>query len=67
MTSLFMGDPECPECHALRNLIVKGHIAYLARYSGRRPQKWDSLHSAILEKTLKPYRDRWDIIEKNLK
>ena len=52
---------------SLRRLIVKGHKAYLARHNGRRAQKWDSLHSGISEKALKPYRDRWDIVEKTLK
>lgn len=51
----------------LRDLLVKGHKAFLQRHDGVRPQRWDSLHSAILEKTLTPYRDRWDIIEKNLR
>ena len=51
----------------LRDLLVKGHKAFLQRHDGVRPQRWDSLHSAILEKTLLPYRDKWDTIEKNLK
>ncbi len=51
----------------LRDLLVKGHRGFLQRHDGVRPQRWDSLHSAISEKTLQPYRDRWDTIEKNLK
>ena len=51
----------------LRDLLVKGHKAFLQRHSGIRPQRWDSLHVAISEKTLRPYRDRWDNIEKNLR
>ena len=51
----------------LRDLLIKGHIAFLQRHDGVRPQRWDSLHSAIAEKTLRPYRDKWDTIEKNLK
>ncbi|MBN2031083.1 hypothetical protein JW824_12695 [bacterium] len=50
----------------LRNLIVKGHNNYLAKHGGMRAQRWDSLHTAISEKTLKPYKDKWTIIEKNL-
>jgi hypothetical protein len=50
----------------LRDLIVKGHKDYLARHGGMRAQKWDSLHTAISEKTLKPYKDKWSIIERNL-
>jgi len=51
----------------LRDLLVKGHEAYLQRHGGIRPRRWDSLHSAITEKTLRPYQDKWEIIDKNLK
>jgi hypothetical protein len=51
----------------LRDVLVRGHKAYLAKRNGMRAEKWDSFHSAISEKTLKPYRDRWDIVEKNLR
>ncbi len=51
----------------LRDLIVKGHRSYLARYGGMRAQTWDSLHCAVTEKTLEPYRDRWDIVERFLR
>ena len=51
----------------LRDIIVKGHKAYLARNNGMRAKTWDSLHSAISEKLLKPHRDKWVIIEGNLK
>ncbi len=51
----------------LRDLLVKGHKAYLQKHGGMRAQKWDSLHSAISEQTLMPYKDKWAIIEKNLK
>jgi hypothetical protein len=50
----------------LRDLIVKHHKAYLARHDGIRPGRWDSLHAALLEKTLKPYKDKWFTIEKSL-
>jgi hypothetical protein len=50
----------------LRDLIIKGHKDYLARHGGMRAQKWDSLHTAISEKILMPYKDKWSIIEKNL-
>lgn len=50
----------------LRDLIVKGHKAYLARHGGMRAEKWDSLHCAISEKDLRPYKDKWPIIERNL-
>jgi hypothetical protein len=51
----------------LRNLIVKGHMAYLERHGGMRARKWDSFHSAISEQTLRPYRNKWITIEKHLK
>ena len=51
----------------LRDLLVKGHKAFLARHGGVRPQRWDSLHSAISEKSLGPYQDKWNTIEKNLR
>jgi hypothetical protein len=51
----------------LRDLLVKGHKAFLARHDGVRPQRLDSLHCAISEKTLHPYRDKWDTIENNLR
>jgi hypothetical protein len=50
----------------LRDLIVKHHKAYLARHDGIRPGRWDSLHAALVEKTLKPYKDKWTTIERNL-
>ena len=51
----------------LRGILVRKHKAYLARHNGRRPKRWDSLHCMISQKTLKRYRDRWDIIETNLR
>jgi Holliday junction resolvase-like predicted endonuclease len=51
----------------LQNILVKGYKSYLAKHNGMRAQKWDSLHSAISEKHLKPHRDKWTIIERNLK
>jgi hypothetical protein len=51
----------------LRDLLVDHHKAFLARHNGTRPKKWDSLHSAIAESELQPYRDKWETIEKNLK
>lgn len=51
----------------LRNMLVKGHKAYLAKRNGMRAEKWDSLHSAISAKTLERYRDRWETVKKNLR
>jgi hypothetical protein len=51
----------------LRDLLIDHHKAFLAKHAGVRPRRWDSLHCAISEKTLEPYRNRWDTIEKNLR
>lgn len=51
----------------LRSIIVKAHKEYLARHSGMRARTWDSFHSAISEKLLKSHKDKWSVIEKNLK
>jgi hypothetical protein len=51
----------------LRDLLVKHHRSYLGKHRGVRPHRWDSLHCAIKEKELKPYGDRWDIIERMLR
>jgi len=48
-------------------LLKKRHVAYLERQGGIRPKRWDSLHSAISEKTLQPYKDRWEAIENALR
>lgn len=47
-----------------RDLLVDHHQSFLARLNGIRPQKWNSLHSAISKSSLLSYKDRWDIIEK---
>ena len=51
----------------LRDIVMRGHRAYLAKRNGMRAERWDSLHSAISEKTLAPHKDNWDIIERNLR
>lgn len=53
------------EC--LRDLLINHHKAFLARHDGIRPKSWDSLHCAIEEKALRPYQDKWETIESNLK
>lgn len=50
----------------LRDLLIDHHKTFLATHNGIRPKKWDSLHCAIEEKTLHPYEDKWETIEKNL-
>ena len=51
----------------LRNKLIKGHKDYLSKHNGIRPQRWDSLHTAINEKSLAAFQNRWDYIEQHLK
>ena len=51
----------------LRDLLIKEHVAFLQKHDGIRPQRWDSMHCAIPEKTLRPYQDKWETVEKNLR
>jgi Holliday junction resolvase-like predicted endonuclease len=51
----------------LRDLLVKAHISYMEKHGGMRPKTWNSLHSAITEKALQPYRNRWAIIMRMLR
>ena len=51
----------------LRDLLVRHHVAYLRKHGGIRPKQWKSMHSAIVEKSLLPYRDKWKTIERNLR
>ena len=52
---------------SLRDLLIKGHVAFLQKHEGVRPRRWDSMHSAIVEKTLRPYQDKWETVESNLR
>ena len=51
----------------LCGLLARMHGAYLAKHGGVRPKKWNSLHFAFSEKDLLPYRDRWDMVKRNLR
>lgn len=51
----------------LRDIVVKNHQVYLAHHNGMRPQRWDSLHGAVTEKSLRAYKDRWQTVEKSLR
>ena len=50
----------------LRDNLRWGHKAYLASHGGKRPKKWESLHGAIKEQSLKQHLNRWDVIKKCL-
>lgn len=49
-----------------RDILLKSHKQYLATHNGIRPKKRDSLHAAIKEELLKPYKNNWTQIQKNL-
>lgn len=51
----------------LRDYLWNGHKAYLAARGGIRPKKWDSLHGAILEQSLSPHLNQWQVVKKCLK
>jgi hypothetical protein len=51
----------------LRDSLLKSHKAFLARHDGRRPKKWDSMHSAIGEKALEPFEERWELVTEALR
>lgn len=51
----------------VRDLLVRHHTTYLKKHGSVRPVRWDSLHSAIQEETLRPYRDRWQTVTRNLR
>lgn len=51
----------------LRDLLVRHRVEYLRKHGGVRPKQWQSMHSAIVAKSLQRYRDQWRTIERNLK
>ena len=51
----------------LRDIVTARHTDFLQKHNGVRPKKWNSLHCAIAEDDLQPYRDKWDTVEKNLR
>ena len=50
----------------LCGLLADHHKNYLAKHKGIRPDSWNSLHCAISESELEPYRDNWDAVKKEL-
>jgi hypothetical protein len=51
----------------LRDLAKSAHANYLEKHGGIRPKKWDSKHTAIVEKQLESFKDRWDVLESHLR
>ncbi|MBN1782725.1 hypothetical protein JW948_16435 [bacterium] len=51
----------------LSKVISEIHSGYLKKHGGIRPKKWDSLHTAISERHISHFINRWDIIKNLLK
>jgi hypothetical protein len=51
----------------LRDLMVNQRVKFLQKHGGIRPKNWKSLHSAIFEKELQRYLDKWETVEQNLR
>lgn len=51
----------------VRDILIVDYAAYLGRKDGVRPQKWDSLHTAISEEKLLKFRDKWETVQRNLR
>lgn len=51
----------------LRDLMVNQRLKYLEKRGGIRPKNWKSLHTAVFEKEVQRYRDKWETVEKNLR
>ena len=47
----------------LQRIIFKNYNEYLQKHGGRRPQKPESIHTAILSKHLSDYRDNWELLQ----
>jgi hypothetical protein len=50
----------------LRDMFRDAHKKYVESHQGIRPKKWDSLHGAIKEEFLLPFRDNWRLIQQSL-
>jgi len=51
----------------LTSLLAEKYRAFLARNEGVRPKRWDSLHVALKEDLLEPFRDRWETVQRALR
>jgi len=54
------------EWSKVQNIIITNHISWLDSHGGVRPRKPDSLHCAIVQSDLQPYKDNWSIINNKL-
>jgi hypothetical protein len=54
------------EWSKVQDIIISNHIRWLDSHGGVRPRKPDSLHCAIDQSALQPYKDNWSIIGNKL-
>jgi hypothetical protein len=52
------------EWSKVQKVIIANHKRWLNSHGGIRPKKYNSLHCAIDEKDLKPYKDNWALIKR---
>ena len=50
------------EWSKVQDIIISNHIRWLDSHGGVRPRKPDSLHCAIVQSALQPYKDNWSVI-----
>lgn len=51
----------------LQSLLIRNYKAYLKRHKGRRPKKFQSLHSSLKPTEISTYENNWKLITKTLK
>jgi len=54
------------EWSKVQDIVITHHISWLASHGNVRPRNPDSLHCAITQTLLKPFKDNWDIIYRRL-
>jgi hypothetical protein len=54
------------EWSKVQDILIANHKRWLDSHGGIRPKKFDSMHSAIVERDLQEYRDNWSIITNRL-
>jgi hypothetical protein len=54
------------EWSKVQDIIISNHTSWLDSHGGVRPRKPDSLHCAIVQSDLQPYKDNWSIINNRL-
>lgn len=51
----------------LQEIMIKKHKAWLSTHGGRRPNRPNSLHTAVRGKLLTPYLEKWGTIQASLR